>query len=206
MIGQAVPGYRAPSFSVSPETSWALPILVEEGHVYDSSIFPILHDRYGWRGANPLCHQVNTPAGPLWEIPPSTIKIAGIRIQIAGGGYLRLLPYRLLRLLMRQVANQGCPLVIYVHPWELDPDQPRMNGPWWSRFRHYTNLSKTESRLLSLLGEFSFAPICEAMFKMSCTERGPAGSEIRSVPPPESRRFRRVVGGDEAGTSSGPQG
>ncbi len=152
-----------------------------------------------------MCHQLETSAGPIWEVPPSTVGVAGMRVPIAGGGYLRLFPYWVLRRLIGRVVKQGHPLVLYIHPWELDPDQPRMNGPFWSCVRHYVNLHKSKGRLINLLEEFAFAPICEAMFEISCTERGPAGSEIRSVPPPESRRFRRVVGGDETGTSSGPQ-
>ncbi len=159
-------GYRAPSFSVSSETSWVLPILVEEGHAYDSSIFPIIHDRYGWPGANPWCHEIKTPSGAIWEIPPSTVAFAGTRLPVAGGGYLRLFPYRFLRALMLKVANQGYPLVVYIHPWELDPDQPRMNGPFWSRFRHYVNLHKTEGRLRNLMSEFRFAPISEAIMQV----------------------------------------
>ncbi len=179
MIGQAVPGYRAPSFSITPETSWALPILVEEGHRYDSSIFPILHDRYGWRNANPCCHVLDTPAGPLWEIPPSTVSLAGNRMPIAGGGYLRLVPFWLLKRWMRRVAVQGHPLVMYVHPWELDPEQPRMNGPLLSRFRHYVNLHKTEERLIHLLQEFRFAPIREVI--------EPVNQHLSSLQPERSR-------------------
>ena len=180
LVGNEVRGYRAPSFSISAETSWALAILVEEGHAYDSSIFPVLHDRYGWPGASPLCHQVHTPSGSIWEIPPSTVNVGGARIPIAGGGYLRLFPYGLLRSLMRREADQGHPLVMYVHPWELDPEQPRMNGPFWSRFRHYVNLHKTEYRLVNILEEFRFAPIREAIVQVSADPlKGKAvGSEL----------------------------
>ncbi len=136
VTGEWVRGYRAPSFSISPETGWALPILVEEGYLYDSSIFPIIHDRYGWPGAKPARHQLHTEAGTLWEVPPSTVSVAGMRIPIAGGGYLRLLPLWLLRRLMARVVDKGEQLVMYLHPWELDPEQPRMNGSFWSTFRH----------------------------------------------------------------------
>ncbi len=161
--GEAVLGYRAPTFSISSETRWALPILVEEGFVYDSSIFPIRHDRYGWQGALPWSHRIDTTAGSIWEVPPSTVKFAGRRIPIAGGGYLRLYPSWLLRRWMKQVEDQGQPLVVYLHPWELDPEQPRMNGPLLSRVRHYFNLHKTESRLTQLLREFRFGPIREVI-------------------------------------------
>jgi polysaccharide deacetylase family protein (PEP-CTERM system associated) len=163
IIGAPVLGYRAPTFTITAETRWALPILVEEGYRYDSSIFPIVHDRYGMPGAIATCHQIATSAGPLWEIPLSTAKIAGCRIPIAGGGYFRLFPYRMLRCLLRRVERTGQPLVIYLHPWELDPAQPRMNGPLFSRFRHYLNLGKTERRLSSMLEDFSFGPLCDLL-------------------------------------------
>src|SRR6266571_5331562 len=163
LLGLPVLGYRAPSFTIVQDTIWALPILVEEGYAYDSSIFPIQHDRYGMPGANPDCHCLSTDAGPLWEIPPSTIQIAGIRVPIAGGGYFRLFPYPLLRKLLKYVETGGQPLVMYLHPWEIDPDQPRMNGPLLARFRHYLNLHKTEDRLIHLMNEFSFGPIREAV-------------------------------------------
>lgn len=162
-IGQEVYGYRAPSFSIMRNTRWALPILVEEGFVYDSSIFPILHDRYGMPDAQPHCHRQETTAGPIWEIPPTTIKLIGVRFPIAGGGYFRLLPYGCLRPFLRHAERTGHPLVMYFHPWELDPQQPRMEGSLLSKFRHYNNLDKTESRLVALLKDFHFAPIREAL-------------------------------------------
>ena len=163
LIGQAVHGYRAPSFSITQETMWALPILAEEGYTYDSSIFPVLHPTYGIPDATPYSHQLSTQTGALWEIPPSTVKVLGLRVPIAGGGYFRLFPYPFLRQLLKKIESTGYPLVIYLHPWELDPDQPRMQGHWFSRFRHYVNLHKTESRLVSLIEDFRFAPIREAI-------------------------------------------
>lgn len=163
IIGGQVHGYRAPSFTITSETKWALPILVEEGYVYDSSIFPIQHDRYGMPGANPWCHLLETPAGPLWEVPPSTIRMGPIRLPIAGGGYFRLYPYQVLRNLLRRAAAKGHPLVMYLHPWELDPDQPRMEGSLVSKFRHYLNLRKTEARLQQLVKDFQFTSIREAI-------------------------------------------
>jgi len=163
LIGQLVQGYRAPSFSITRDTMWALPIVAEEGYTYDSSIFPVLHPTYGIPHATPYCHQVSTETGVLWEIPLSTVNILGLRVPIAGGGYFRLFPYPFLRQLFKKIESTGHPLVIYLHPWELDPDQPRMQGHWVSQFRHYVNLHKTESRLVSLIEDFRFAPIREAI-------------------------------------------
>lgn len=187
IIGGPVHGYRAPSFTITSETKWALPILAEEGYVYDSSIFPIQHDRYGMPGANPWCHLLETPAGALWEVPPSTLRMGPIRLPIAGGGYFRLYPYQILRNLLTRAATEGQPLVMYFHPWELDPDQPRMEGSLVSKFRHYLNLRKTESRLQQLVKDFRFASIREAVdtVGVACADReralgiGAAGSAPR---------------------------
>lgn len=159
ILQQPVLGYRAPSFSITKDTMWAIQILVEEGYVYDSSIFPVVHDRYGVPSANPQLHQLSTPAGLLWEVPPSTVKCLGVRLPVAGGGYFRLYPYVVLRALLRKLEGEGSPLVMYMHPWEFDPDQPRMEGSVLSRIRHYLNLDKTEGRMQALLQDFSFAPI-----------------------------------------------
>jgi polysaccharide deacetylase family protein (PEP-CTERM system associated) len=163
LVGQPVFGYRAPSFSITRKTLWALSILVQEGYLYDTSVFPIVHDRYGIPGAKPTSHQLDTDAGPIWEIPPSTFKLFRARLPIAGGGYFRLFPYPLLRRLLRRVEREGHPLVMYLHPWELDPDQPKMQGPLLSRARHYLNLRRTEPRFVSLLKDFQFAPLKEAL-------------------------------------------
>ncbi|MGH7229503.1 MAG: XrtA system polysaccharide deacetylase [Nitrospiraceae bacterium] len=163
LIGEPVLGYRAPSFTITSETTWAFPIIVEEDYAYDSSVFPIMHDRYGLPGANPWCHRLVTDAGPLWEVPPSTVNVAGIRLPISGGGYFRLYPFRLLHWLLKRVEATGQPLVMYFHPWELDPEQPKMSGPLLSRFRHYVNLHKTEERLVRLLQDFRFGPIREVV-------------------------------------------
>lgn len=157
--GKPVLGYRAPTFSITKETAWALPILVEEGYRYDSSIVPIVHDYYGIPGANPAIHTLETHSGPIVEVPPSTCNFAGLKIPIAGGGYFRLFPYPLLKKLLRRVEAQGHPLIMYLHPWELDPDQPRMRGSFISQFRHYLNLDKVHGRLTKLLQDFSFGPI-----------------------------------------------
>jgi polysaccharide deacetylase family protein (PEP-CTERM system associated) len=167
LIGAPVLGYRAPSFTMTRETTWAFRILAEEGYVYDSSVFPVWHPTYGMPGAKTTRHVVLTDAGPIWEFPLSTAKIAGLRLPIAGGGYFRLFPYGLTRKLLKRVKAGGQGLVMYLHPWELDPDQPRMHGPLLSRFRHYVNLEKTEGRLIRLLEDFRFAPIRDAVPSMT---------------------------------------
>lgn len=183
VIGRQVNGYRAPSFSITAATKWALPILVEEGYVYDSSIFPIQHDRYGMPGANPWCHLLGTESGPLWEVPPSTLKVGPIRVPVAGGGYFRLYPYPLLSRLLMRVASQGHPLVMYLHPWELDPGQPRMQGSLLSNFRHYVNLDKTEIRLQQLIRDFHFSSIRGAFkeIAVACANKE-GGAEIEVDP------------------------
>lgn len=163
LLGERVLGYRAPSFSVTAKTVWALPILVEEGYVYDSSIVPVYHDRYGLPGADPAPHRLSTAAGALWEIPPSTTSLLGFQLPVGGGGYLRLYPFGLFRWLLARVESSRRPLVIFLHPWEIDPAQPRMSGPLLSRLRTYLNLHKTERRLTQLLHRHRFEPIREAI-------------------------------------------
>lgn len=163
ILGEPVLGYRAPSFTIMEDTVWALRILVEEGYLYDSSIVPVWHDRYGLHGANPHCHRLMTAAGPIWEIPPSTLPVRNMRLPVAGGGYFRLWPYWLLRRWLRTIESAGHPLVVYLHPWEIDPCQPRLRVSALSRYRHYLNLHKTEARLIRLLHDFQFGSICEAI-------------------------------------------
>jgi polysaccharide deacetylase family protein (PEP-CTERM system associated) len=163
ILSQPIHGYRAPSFTITKRSIWALPILVEEGYAYDSSVFPVFHDRYGMPTAERTVHRIMTESGALWEVPPSTTKLFNVRVPVAGGGYFRLFPYPIFRQLIRRVEKEGIPLVMYFHPWELDPQQPKMGGAILSRFRHYLNLHKTEMRLQKLLQEFRFAPIHEAI-------------------------------------------
>jgi polysaccharide deacetylase family protein (PEP-CTERM system associated) len=165
--GKRVCGYRAPSFSITKDTKWAIPVLIEEGYLYDSSIFPVLHDRYGMSDATPTIHLLRGEVGCIWEVPPSTTNILGVRFPVAGGGYFRLFPYPILRQLLKRIERAGHPLVMYLHPWELDPDQPKMQGSCLSMFRHYINLHRTEDRLRSLLADFCFTSIREALEPVS---------------------------------------
>jgi len=164
LTGKSVLGYRAPSFSVTTRSIWAIDVLLEEGFQYDSSIFPIWHDRYGIPSAPRYPHVIERPSGRLAEAPPSTIRIMGTNLPIAGGGYLRQLPYAWTRYgISRLHRADHCPAIVYVHPWEIDPEQPRLPAPLLTRLRHYRNLHTTEARLRALLGEFCFAPLCSVL-------------------------------------------
>ena len=157
IIGRPIIGYRAASYSITMQSLWALEILVEEGFRYDSSIFPIFQDRYGIPGYPRFPHRVQVNGGSLMEYPLSTVRIGGINVPIAGGGYLRLFPYGLTRWGLRGInEREKQPAIVYLHPWEIDPDQPRIHGGLLSRFRHYVNLDGTEAKLISLLKEFKF--------------------------------------------------
>ena len=161
LTGLPVRGYRAPGFTVTRETLWALPVLTEEGFTYDSSIVPIRHDHCGIPSADPWPHLRQTSSGPIWEIPPSTAKLGGLRLPIAGGSYFRLLPFPLLHRLLKRIERQGRPLMMYFHPWELDPGQPHMEGTFFSHLFHYRNLDQMEHRISSLMASFQFAPVGE---------------------------------------------
>jgi len=160
-----VKGYRAASYSITKKSLWALDILAEAGFEYDSSIFPVRHDRYGIPDAEEVPHYLATPAGhPLVEFPLSTASFIGYKLPVAGGGYFRLYPYWLTRTGLRQVNNRGRPFVFYLHPWEIDPEQPRIDAGAFSKFRHYNNLDKCEDRLTRLMVDFSFST-CHQVLK-----------------------------------------
>ena len=160
IIQRPVRGYRAASYSITEQSRWALDILVEAGFVYDSSIFPVRHDRYGIPGAPEHPHVLETPAGHrLVEFPLSTVKLFGICLPIAGGGYFRLYPYALSRSGLRHINRNNRPFIFYLHPWEIDTEQPRVSADWLSRFRHYNNLRRCETRLQRLLADFRFGTV-----------------------------------------------
>lgn len=168
--GVAVKSYRAPSFSINARTMWALEILGEEGFDYDSSIFPIFHDHYGIPNAPrfPYCKTLSS-GHQIKEFPPSTIRFAGVNLPVAGGGYLRLLPYSVTSWAIRQLnTRENQPAMVYLHPWEIDPGQPRISAPWLSRFRHYQNLDSTEAKCVKLLEEFSWGPMEEVITQTLC--------------------------------------
>ena len=154
-------GYRAPSFSIGNAQRWAYDILVEEGFRYDSSVYPILHDRYGHPSAPRFPYEIHRNGnGSLIEFPIGTTRLLGLNLPIGGGGYFRLLPLALIRWGFEQVnARERRPVMFYFHPWELDPGQPTPPMPWHHRFRHYVGIPSVEARLSSLLGDFHFSTV-----------------------------------------------
>jgi polysaccharide deacetylase family protein (PEP-CTERM system associated) len=164
-LGQPIRGYRAASYSITVQSLWALDVLREEGFVYDSSIFPIRHDLYGIPSYPRFCYMIPGQSGaPLVEFPLSTLRLGGTNFPIAGGGYLRLFPYAYTRWGIRYLnRREDQPAVVYLHPWELDPEQPRLPAGKLSRFRHYTNLHRMEERFVRLLQDFSFGPMSEVL-------------------------------------------
>ena len=157
IIQQPVRGYRAASYSITEKSKWALDILAESGFIYDSSIFPVRHDRYGMPDTPEHPYRLETPAGhSIIEFPLSTAKIINYRLPVAGGGYFRLYPYWLSKMGLKQINRQQKPFIFYLHPWEIDPEQPRIAASWFSRFRHYNNLDKCEARLRNLMTDFKF--------------------------------------------------
>jgi polysaccharide deacetylase family protein (PEP-CTERM system associated) len=164
IAGCRVDGYRAPSFSITPRSLWALEILIEEGYSYDTSIFPIRHDRYGIPSSARHPYVIRRPAGTLREVPASTVWIGSANLPMGGGGYFRILPYAWTRWGIARVnAQEQAPVVFYLHPWEVDPQQPRIPVGRLSRFRHYRNLDKTESRLRQLLTDFAFGTVADLL-------------------------------------------
>jgi polysaccharide deacetylase family protein (PEP-CTERM system associated) len=152
-------GYRAPSFSITPKSEWAIDVLKDLGFTYDSSIFPTsFHNRYGFNGISCLPFRFGNG---LLEIPLSTYRLGKANFPLAGGGYFRLFPYAYFRHFFRRLNKQSKPIIFYLHPWELDPEQPRMKIRFNYRLRHYVNLEKTEGRLEKLLKEFRFVPLID---------------------------------------------
>lgn len=163
--GAEIKGYRAASYSITKRNLWALDILCEAGFTYDSSIFPVYHDRYGIPNTPRKPYRLETEAGQsIIEFPITTADVGGYKLPIAGGGYFRIFPYALSRWGLRRATRQtGSPFVFYLHPWEIDPDQPRVETSLLSRFRHYTNLSRCENRLRQLTHDFSFTTMADAL-------------------------------------------
>jgi polysaccharide deacetylase family protein (PEP-CTERM system associated) len=185
LTGSAVLGYRAASYSIVRRSLWALDVLVELGFAYDSSIFPVRHDRYGIPDAERMPHRLSTPSGKvIVEWPLSTARVFGARLPVSGGGYFRLLPYWLTRWGLNSInRREARPFIFYLHPWEIDPAQPRVRASRLSRFRHYTNLHKCEHRLRQLLREFRFGTARDGLASLGLLEmRLPASGNGRCTP------------------------
>jgi polysaccharide deacetylase family protein (PEP-CTERM system associated) len=160
VTGHPVHGFRAPSYSITPRSLWAFDVLIEAGYRYDASVYPIHHDRYGIPVSGRRAYRIDRPCGSLVEVPGSTARWAGLNLPVGGGGYFRLLPYAWTRWGITRInEREGRGAVFYLHPWELDPDQPRLGAGVLSRTRHYRNLHVTAARLRRLLEEFSFGPL-----------------------------------------------
>lgn len=154
-------GFRAPSFTITKKTLWALDILAENNIKYDSSVFPIgFHPDYGVADAPLTPYKITEK---IIEFPLTCVEILGKRVPISGGAYFRLLPYSIIQKGLKKINNQNNPFVFYIHPWEFDPDQPKVNLPFLRKMRHYYNLNKTKKRFIKLINEFEFAPMKEVL-------------------------------------------
>ncbi len=163
LAGAPVLGFRAPSFSIVPGREWALDVLIEEGYRYDSSLFPVRRQGYGYVNGRPDPHRLERPAGRLLEVPPTTLHWWGANVPAGGGAYFRLFPYAVGRAAFRDCERRGVPGTFYIHPWEVDPGQPRLDVPWPTRLRHYAGLRRTLPRLERLLAEFEFTAIADTL-------------------------------------------
>jgi len=162
--GRAAWGYRAPSYSITRQSLWALDVLAECGFRYDSSIFPVRHDFYGIPDAPRTPFRLSTPSGSLLEFPITTFRLgAGPNWPVAGGGYLRIFPFLYTRLGIGRAVREKVPVITYFHPWEVDPEQPRMEGRALSQFRHYTNLDGMTGRIRQLCGLIDYEPFEAAL-------------------------------------------
>jgi polysaccharide deacetylase family protein (PEP-CTERM system associated) len=187
LIDRPILGYRAPSYSIIKSTLWALDILAEEGYRYDTSIFPIRHDRYGIPDFQRRPHAIQTGSGPLIEFPLTTARLLGRNVPVSGGGYFRLLPFGFTRWGLNQVLNRDqAAAIFYLHPWEFDPRQPRIEAGFLSRFRHYTHLDLTEPRFSKLLRLMCFTradQLLEQLGLLDCSPLLPSSTERSAIRP-----------------------
>lgn len=163
VTGRPVHGYRAPSFSIVRGGEWALDILLEEGYRYDSSLYPVARSGYGYKDGGTDPYRVTRQAGVLDEFPPTTLQAVGRTVPAGGGAYFRLLPFALTRAAFLSSERRGVPGMFYIHPWELDPDQPRIRVPFPTRVRHYGGQRGTAERLRRLLREFAFQSVARTL-------------------------------------------
>jgi polysaccharide deacetylase family protein (PEP-CTERM system associated) len=179
LVGRPVAGYRAPSFSITRQSLWAVDVLLDEGYRYDASIFPVRHDRYGIPDAPRHTYTLERNGRAITEVPPSTMRVGGQNLAVAGGGYFRLLPYAWTRAgIARLNRRERRPAIFYLHPWEIDTEQPRLPVGLATAIRHYGNLGRTEARLARLLDQFRFGPVADVVEAM-----GPLPSATISAAP-----------------------
>jgi polysaccharide deacetylase family protein (PEP-CTERM system associated) len=183
IIGRKIIGYRAPSFSITKGSLWAFEILAETGFRYDSSIFPVDHPNYGMPRGPRTAFRVPTPRGTIVEFPMPTLELAGSRSPFGGGAYLRLLPYWYTRWGIRFLnEREGQPACVYVHPWEIDPEQPRMKGSVTARVRHYLGLRGLETKLRGLLRDFNFQTMGALIGEMEQESSSNAENLLPEIP------------------------
>ncbi len=163
LTGAEVHGFRAPSFSIVRGTEWALDVLLEEGHRYDSSLFPVSRRGYGYVGGRRDPYWIDRPTGRIAEVPPATVRVFGKTLPAAGGAYFRILPPHLVHAALRSSAARGVPGTFYIHPWEWDPGQPRLDVPLLTRVRHYGGQGGVFDRMRALLRTFEFGSIASTI-------------------------------------------
>jgi len=163
LTGKPIVGFRAPHFSIVPGGEWALDVLIDEGYEYDSSLFPVQRSQYGYPQGQRDPHWLERPAGRIAEFPPATVRLLGMNLPAGGGAYFRLFPYGFVRFAFQGCQKRQVPGTFYIHPWEVDPGQPRLDVSRVWRWRHYGGLSRTGGRLKRLLSEFRFRPIAETV-------------------------------------------
>lgn len=181
LVQKPCDGYRAASYSITAQSLWALDILAELGFKWDSSIFPIRHDRYGMPNSPEAPYRIRLKSGrELVEFPLTTANVAGMSVPAAGGGYFRQYPYFLSKWLFRRASlNETRPQIFYLHPWEIDTQQPRIaNASWFSRFRHYTNIDKCQPRLERLIDDFRFGTMSQSLAQLKIEQVLDAGQLV----------------------------
>lgn len=180
VTGEAVAGYRAPTFSIVRRTNWALDVLAELGMLYDSSVYPVRHDRYGVPHAPRSPFLARGRERQILELPPATLRLGGVNAPIGGGGYFRLLPLFLMEWALAQVRRDVRPSVamLYFHPWEFDPGQPRLPLRSVSRFRTYVGITRSQARLLSLLSRYRFARAVDIATRLDCEKSELSGYNV----------------------------
>ena len=199
LTGTPVLGFRAPSFSIVRGTEWALDVLIEEGHKYDSSLFPVTRSGYGYAGGQQDPYWIDRASGRIAEIPPATIRVLGKSFPAAGGAYFRILPPQLVHAALRSATSRGVPATFYIHPWEWDPGQPMLDVPVLTKVRHYSGQSRVFARIEQLLASFDFTSIASVL-SADALDPTPLRREgerlaVRTVTKPRDSAVRKPLSG-----------